>query len=245
MLLALAPDAFGRNALDNWRHRIWTTLRLHVAHRLPASAPWLTLYALLPAVVVWLVSTTLPPLPRLLLVSAVLFLCLGQPRSGAAPGEDALPAELGALGRLFVAEHERSFGVLVWFAVAGPGGAVFYRLCAEFARRTGASAGAAQLHAVTAWVPLRLTALLCALAGSSDDAFSAWRNLPADLPWARRGWQLLAAVGAGALVTEDHGAAVLPPDWAAVSTEAQRLLHRALLLLLALCALLQAGYWLS
>ncbi|MDE2149830.1 MAG: hypothetical protein KGJ55_08370 [Gammaproteobacteria bacterium] len=246
MLLSLAPDAFSRNTLAELRQRLWAGLRLRAGRHLPSPTLWLTLCALLPALAVALIAALLPPLPRLLFAVAALYLCLGQPRGGAAPGEDALPqAELGALGRLFIAEHERSFSLLIWFAAAGPGGALFYRLCTEFARRTGAPAGAADLHAAAAWVPLRLTALLCALAGSSDDAFAAWRRLPADLPWPRRGWMLLAAVGAGAVVAEDHGAAVLPPNWAATEAEAQRLLQRALLLLLALCALLQAGYWLS
>jgi AmpE protein len=91
------------------------------------------------------------------------------------------------LGALFIQSHERLFGTLWWFLAAGPAGAVAYRLAsrlpvlAEGGKGEGAVSSAAisakRLHALLAWLPARLTALLYALAGSMDDALADWRRL--------------------------------------------------------------------
>src|SRR5579872_50989 len=73
--------------------------------------------------------------------------------------------------------NSRLFAVLLWFALLGPGGALFYR-CADFQRRVRGIGGvefesaAERLHGVLAWLPAHLVALGYALAGSFEDAVS-------------------------------------------------------------------------
>jgi len=80
--------------------------------------------------------------------------------------------------KVFKEANARQFGVLFWFAILGPAGAVLYR-CADFLRRrpvagesTEAGATAARLLGVLDWIPAHLTALGYALAGSFEDAVS-------------------------------------------------------------------------
>ena len=74
--------------------------------------------------------------------------------------------------------NERQFGVLFWFALLGPGGALLYRAADLLRRESQAErseefrTAAARLHGVLAWVPAHLTAVGYALAGSFEDAVS-------------------------------------------------------------------------
>jgi membrane protein required for beta-lactamase induction len=154
---------------------------------------------------------------------------------------------------VFLAAHERVFGVLVWFFVLGPLGAALYRLASELpaqARKLGADEdlieAAMRLHAVLAWVPLRVTALCYGLAGSSDDAIAGWRRAhDADTSdWADHGWLLLAETGRGALQREegeDHHRVVMAPDDRL--REAIGLVSRSLLLMLGVLAAFTIGGW--
>jgi len=100
--------------------------------------------------------------------------------------EVAAPASLiertqAVTQKVFKEANARQFGVLFWFAILGPAGAVLYR-CADFLRRrpvpgesAEAGATAARLLGVLDWVPAHLTALGYALAGSFEDAVSDLR----------------------------------------------------------------------
>jgi membrane protein required for beta-lactamase induction len=79
---------------------------------------------------------------------------------------------------VFAEANARLFGVLFWFALLGPSGALFYR-CADLLRRTPLDtwspefrSAVARLHGILAWVPAHLTALGYAFAGSFEDAVS-------------------------------------------------------------------------
>ncbi|MDN5937859.1 MAG: regulatory signaling modulator protein AmpE, partial [Salinisphaera sp.] len=107
--------------------------------------------------------------------------------------------------------HERVFGVILWFFVLGPLGALGYRMVAtspRHFRQLGAgdvlSDAASRLHGLAAWVPQRLTALLFGMAGSSENALKGWRaaRQGGALPWALHGWVYLAASARGALQLE-------------------------------------------
>jgi len=83
--------------------------------------------------------------------------------------------------KVFKEANARQFGVLFWFSILGPGGAVLYR-CADLLKRRpvpGASveagATAARLLGMLDWIPAHLTALGYALAGSFEDAVSDLR----------------------------------------------------------------------
>ncbi len=80
--------------------------------------------------------------------------------------------------RVFREANARQFGVLFWFGILGPGGAVMYR-CADLLKRrpvpgetVEAGATAARLLGMLDWIPAHLTALGYALAGSFEDAVS-------------------------------------------------------------------------
>ncbi|HEY1772671.1 MAG TPA: regulatory signaling modulator protein AmpE [Gammaproteobacteria bacterium] len=80
--------------------------------------------------------------------------------------------------RVFREANARQFGVLFWFSILGPGGAVLYR-CTDFLKRrpvpgetVEAGATVARLLGMLDWIPAHLTALGYALAGSFEDAVS-------------------------------------------------------------------------
>lgn len=156
---------------------------------------------------------------------------------------------------IIIQGHERLLGVLFWFFIFGPLGAVLYRVAATLpgllAQRESAAAlqqFAQQLHAALAWPSARLVAALYTLAGSTDDALKEWRGHIAagEADWTRRSWQLLARVGQGALQLGDHADQSMPePDFDASLTEALALVRRALMLVLAIFALFTIGGWIA
>lgn len=159
------------------------------------------------------------------------------------------------LGALFVQSHERLFGVLLWFFVLGPAGAVLYRISSRLPRvwHLAQPGGAAEqvamnLHAAAAWWTGRAFALLFGLSGSLDDALSSWREL-ARLPrhWRLRTWDIVAIVPSASLASEDRDGdgPSLPTSLDAVLAEVMALQNRALLILLACFAVFTAGGYIA
>ncbi len=75
----------------------------------------------------------------------------------------------------------RWFGVLFWFLLLGPLGAVLYRLTVRGARPgsplpEATRGGAGKLQAVLEWPVAQLMTLAMALVGNFDVVFSAWRE---------------------------------------------------------------------
>lgn len=151
------------------------------------------------------------------------------------------------VGAVLVQGHERVLAVLLWFFVAGPAGALFYRSVRELpalaARGTGSRGlqrAAEYVHGAAAWVPARLTAVIYALVGSTRRAVTAWSSARATThASASASWRLLSGVGRGALG--------LPPTLSSrryqeglndTLLEALALISRALLVALAGLALL-------
>lgn len=171
------------------------------------------------------------------------------------------PGRIGASGRqtslvrsALTQAHERLFGVLLWFFIIGPVGAVLYRLSASLPavlRTVGAGerlqAAAHYLHAVLAWVPTHLVAVLYGLAGSTDDALKAWRDIRADEDdWMTRTWRVLGEVGAGALQFEDDvSGKPVQQDLDTALHAALALIQRTLLIMLGVFALFTVGGWIS
>lgn len=227
----------------------------------------------------WLDHQLQPLLLDLLYSVGVLFLCLG-PRDladdikrllraredGDAEAERCLTQNLllgpgrrqsrrFLIGALFIQSHERLFGVLLWFFLAGPAGAVFYRLASRMPRfitesgpGTAAESFAIRMHAAAAWLTVRATAALYLLAGSADTAAAQWRTVNAveDMHWSVRTWATVAEVGCGALSasTESEGPTV-PSELDECLREVVSLQQRALLILLAFFALFTAGGWVA
>jgi len=98
---------------------------------------------------------------------------------GATPSLDG-----GALvGAVFESALRRWFGVLFWFLLLGPVGALLYRLAAvsadgDVARSLPSenAAGARTLLAVLDWPVAQLMSLSLALVGNFDTALGAWRD---------------------------------------------------------------------
>lgn len=78
--------------------------------------------------------------------------------------------------------NQRLFGVLFWFLVLGPLGALLYRFAAQVPRLEQANRdmdlllNAKQLMLILDWLPARLTAICFAIAGSFEDALYGWRS---------------------------------------------------------------------
>lgn len=172
-------------------------------------------------------------------------------------GPEPDPSHRSLVAALFIQSHERLFGVLLWFFVLGPAGAVLYRVASRLPRllhEEGETLGAQfadTLHGVLAWVPARVTAVLFGLAGSLDDALKAWAQLRDDplfslqAGWSRHTWAILAEAAIGGLETDGDGGPALPPTFDELLAEVQNLQTRALLILLAFFAFFATGAWVS
>ena len=160
------------------------------------------------------------------------------------------PDSRGLLGSLFIQSHERLFGVLLWFFAFGLAGAVFYRIVSRLPRllmereESPAAEAAETLHALAAWIPARITALLFGLAGSLDDAIKEYRLL-AERPshgWRGHTWAVLAEVASGSIEFEtEDGATEVPATLELAVQEVLNLQFRALMILLAFIAVFASG----
>lgn len=86
------------------------------------------------------------------------------------------------LENILVEANERLFGVLFWFIVLGPLGAILYRLsCLLWRQQSGIhgryAESCADLYNILNWPVARLVALGNALAGNMVDALESWREL--------------------------------------------------------------------
>lgn len=99
--------------------------------------------------------------------------------------DDAVPSlDGGALvGAVFHGAQRRWFGVLLWFLLLGPLGALLYRLVALAAEGDAArqlpsatAAGARTVLAVLDWPVAQLMTLALALVGNFDTVLGAWRD---------------------------------------------------------------------
>ncbi len=144
----------------------------------------------------------------------VLTLWRGESGHELTSGEAARVAiELGLMR-----SHRHVFGVMAWFVLLGPAGAIAYRLAALLNDRWGAArdaetaafgAFAARAFEVIDWLPVRLTALGFAVVGDFTGAVECWRGQART--WRVRGQGIVLAAAAGALgvklggVLHQHG----------------------------------------
>lgn len=82
----------------------------------------------------------------------------------------------------YVVAHERSFGVLFWFAILGqPGALLYWFLVASkqlsedpLTQSTDTHFAITRLHALAAWIPSRVTGFIYALVGNFTAGFNCW-----------------------------------------------------------------------
>ncbi|NZA25531.1 hypothetical protein H0E84_03975 [Luteimonas sp. SJ-92] len=152
----------------------------------------------------------------------------------------------------------RWFGVLFWFLVLGPTGALLYRLAALAAQDEAAAAlpaatagGARRLLAVLDWPVDQLLAASLALVGNFDVVVGAWREAgSAAFALGSRFLDALALAsvrGELADEAEDYAGSGVPPPLAVGPLpelrDAMSLVWRVLLLWLALIALFVIAGW--
>lgn len=179
-----------------------------------------TLLALLPGLAVATIATLFAPwvhgLLWVIFAAAVLFFSFGprdlrqevtEYRAAAARGDaaaDTLAAEIlehdacqrqgagleSVAEAVFVQANNRLFGVLFWFTILGPLGALTFRVTDLMRREAilraeradapaiaGEVSGLCQrVHGVIAFLPARLLALTYGVAGSFQESFSGWRS---------------------------------------------------------------------
>lgn len=151
---------------------------------------------------------------------------------------------------VLVQSNVRIFGVLFWFAVLGPVGAVLYRAVTqlrqqclqdqdEFAWATR------QLGEIMDWLPARLAALGFALIGDFEGAVARWRELSMhEDQWLVPAGAVLSAAGAGALnLQADASAGDDDVFWDRQLTAVMSLVWRTLFLWVVLIALLTLAGW--
>jgi AmpE protein len=99
--------------------------------------------------------------------------------------QQPLPFESAALVEAtFVSALRRWFGVLLWFALLGPAGALLYRLTLLLAYAPGHAEGQSETQRafldraarVLDWLPAHLMALSLALASNFDAVFKTWHG---------------------------------------------------------------------
>lgn len=107
---------------------------------------------------------------------------------------------------VLVSAYRKLFGVLFWFVLLGPGGALFYRLAEILAQQWGAlneqefgnfGKFSARAFAWMEWLPARLTAISFAIVGDFEDAMYCWRSQSRQ--WMEESLGIVLASGAGAI----------------------------------------------
>ena len=232
---------------------------------------------LLCAVLQWALHGVLFGLSAFLFAAAVLFYCWGprdlerdveaiekapdsERRAAAAQAlrpqglQAELPFEAQALvAATFEAALKRWFGVLFWFVLLGPAGALLYRLLqmSIFTPALAERAGAAQARRAAMlldWLPAHFVALALAIASNFDAVFKTWRDwhaAQADRFELNPGFLdaiARASVDAEVEADEEYGQRDAHAPLTALS-DAMVLVRRVLIVWLTIVALIVLGGW--
>lgn len=180
---------------------------------------------------------------------------LAELASHAAPG---MPRERAVIQTLLADTGTQLLGVMFWFVVLGPIGAVAYRVAVMLVERARAypdqwrsfSDAAEVLHGVLDWIPARLTALGYAITGSFVDALHQWRNVGAagTGDWVANNRAIMIAAGSGALQLDTALKEIAEDEptrefWIDQIASAQALARRTIVLWLAMIAILTLAGW--
>jgi AmpE protein len=173
--------------------------------------------------------------------------------AGAAP----LPFTSAALVEASVlAGLRRRFGVLFWFFLLGPAGALLYRLAHVAAGDDGeldlrARDGARRFAAALDWIPAHLMVLAMALVSDFEAVLHAWRvwhTQPGRSPWELEPGFLAAVARSGVdadIEAGDGGTVADLSNPLEELADARRLLIRVLVVWLAVVALIVLASWVA
>ncbi len=172
-----------------------------------------------------------------------------------ADDDAALPLEPAALVEATVLSAlKRRFGIVFWFLVLGPGGAVLYRLAqrlGEHADTDSDSRGTARRFAEAMdWIPSHLMVFAMALVSNFDAVIGAWRawhQSPVRSPWTFESGFLGAVARAGVNADVEAGdeGAIETGSLILELTDTRRLLLRTLLVWLAAMAVIVILGWIA
>ena len=169
----------------------------------------------------------------------------------------ALPFTSPALVEAAVlAGLRRRFGVLFWFFLIGPAGALLYRLAHVAAGDGGeldlrARDGARRFAAALDWIPAHLMVLAMALVSDFEavlHAWRAWHMQPGRSPWELEPGFLAAVARSGVdadIEAGDGGVVADIGDPLEELADARRLLIRVLVVWLAVVALIVLASWVA
>ncbi len=142
--------------------------------------------------------------------------------------------------RILVEANIRMFGVLFWFLLLGPVGAVLFRLTCLSRQQPSVEnnylQAARDLYRILAWIPARLTVLCYALAGNFVNTISNWQGV-SDL-WQRDSEAFLIASGTGAVEADYRAGSEEQEIDTSPVHHALGLVKRAVIVWIALLALL-------
>ena len=167
-----------------------------------------------------------------------------------AEGQDALALDAESLVvAVFNAALKRWFGVLFWFVLLGPAGALLYRLAQILPGEPSLAerAPAQRVAQILDWAPAHLMALALALASNFDAVFTAWRDYHHAHP---QGYSSLEPGFLDAVARASVTADVVADDAAqdahsplVALDDAMVLVRRVLVVWLTLVALIVLGGW--
>lgn len=161
------------------------------------------------------------------------------------PAPEGRERTRAVITRLLVLAGRRLFGVVFWYVLLGPGGAVLFRAADILRHRSDLDSAAAadaagRLYGVLEWAPSRLLAGSYALAGSFDEAMAERRAyyVQCSGSFFEINEDILACTGRGALAFAADGM-----DEVEELQATANLLFRALVIWLAVLALLSLIGW--
>jgi AmpE protein len=269
-------------ALSRWRNDRW--FRAWAERLADTSGPArVTIVLLVPVVICLLLAGTfsathLLDIVWLVFAVAVLCYCLGpgdldreiDAVTGSVDGmrrDDALQAlrmdeaplpwqATAVVEATFFAALRRRFGVLFWFFVLGPAGALLYRLAQALARDAridlDALTGAVARRFADAldWLPAHLMVFAMALVSDFDAVIGAWKRWHTTPGRARDGLDpgflgAVAHAGVDADIQAGDGFAQDTSDPLEELRDAKRVCHRVLAVWLAVVAVLVLAGWVA
>jgi membrane protein required for beta-lactamase induction len=188
----------GGQKIAQWRNPTWVPVYnskiLELLTRFKIVQPYLVLALLfLPLCIAVLLMklifvAVLSIVGNIIVMALVLWYCMGN-------------NEAATQQSPFVEAHERSFGVLFWFILLGPIGAVFYWFLVINLKNEALGNAVTTLHTLAAWVPARITGFIYALVGNFSTAFKNWMTSISNV--ALPSSQLLVDCGSAAVDTAD------------------------------------------
>lgn len=164
--------------------------------------------------------------------------------------QDSLQPDQKLIENILLQANERIFGILFWFLVLGPFGAILYRTaCILWKRQKGIhgnySEAAGDLYNILNWPTARLMALGNALMGNMVDAIEAWRE--AEQQSFSVNEKVICATGLGALNFQhpDYEEELVTDTRIYWLRSLQSLLNRNLVTWLTVLGLMTLSGWMS